>query len=126
MELKLERRGEEISNPFTTRVGVTTVEITPPINEDYWEYRVWVSETQAVVGFPKFGTVGVGFAVEEDWNTNLPYRCGAREIMKHILHNKGDDSIPDERVLAAIRLIQEAAYADNPGAEPLEGHEDSE
>ena len=83
--------------------------ITPPLDEDYWAYRVRLSETQAMLGFPKFGTIGVGFAQEEDWNTNLPYTCGAEEIYAHIAHNKGDDAITREDCLTAIRMIQEAA-----------------
>ena len=73
--------------------------ITPPIDEDFWSYRVRVSDTQAVVGFPKFGVVGVGFAIEnEDWNTNLPSSIAAEEILGHIAVNKGDDAIPASAV----------------------------
>jgi hypothetical protein len=85
--------------------------MTPLIEEGYWAYRVKLSDTQAIVGFPKFGTIGVGFAREEDWNTNFPYSCGADEIYDHIAHNKGDDSITREDCIAAIRLVQEAAAA---------------
>jgi hypothetical protein len=83
--------------------------ITPPLGEDYWEYRVRLSDTQAVVGFPKFGTIGIGFAAEEDWNANLPYTCGTEEIYAHIQHNKGDESITRADCLQAIRMIQDAA-----------------
>lgn len=91
------------------------VMLAPSLGEDYWSYRVLLSERQAIVGFPKFGTIGIGFAVEDDWNTNLPYRCAAEDILQHILHNKGDESISDEDCLAAIRLIQGAAKADREG-----------
>ena len=70
-----------------------------------------LSEIQAIVGFPKFFTVGIGFAQEEDWNTNLPFTCDADEIYEHIAHNEGDDSISREDCIAAIRLVQEAAAA---------------
>jgi hypothetical protein len=86
--------------------------LTPPIGEDYWEYRVRVADGQAIVGFPKFSTVGIGFAVEEDWNTNLPYTCRAEEIYEHIEHNRGDDAITREDCLAAIQMIQQAVAAD--------------
>lgn len=86
--------------------------MTPMIDEDYWAYRVRLSDKQAIVGFPKFMTVGIGFAVEEDWNTNLPYTCDAEEIYDHIQHNKGDDAIGREACLEAIRLIQAAARED--------------
>ncbi len=107
LELILEVRGQEnetaVIGPFM---------ITPPINEDYWQYRVRLSDTQAIVGFPKFGTIGIGFAQEEDWNTNFPYTAGADETYEHIAHNKGDDSITREDCIAAIRMIQERATAD--------------
>lgn len=87
-----------------------TVLLTPSIGEDYFVFRVKLSETQAILGFEKFGTVGIGFAQEEDWNSNLPYRCEAQAIFDHIKHNKGDDTIDDERVLEAIRMVQAAAH----------------
>jgi hypothetical protein len=83
--------------------------LTPPIDEDYWLFRVKVSDNQAIVGFPKFSTIGVGFAVEEDWNTNLPYVCGAAMIWEHIRDNKGDPAIPDSRCLQAVTVVVEAA-----------------
>ncbi len=86
--------------------------ITPPIDEDYWQYRVRLSDAQAIVGFPKFFSIGIGFAVEEDWNTNLPYTCGTEEIYEHIEHNKGDDAISREDCLAAIRMVQDAVVAE--------------
>ena len=102
--LVLEIRGQEDK---TAHVGPFM--ITPGIDEDYWQYRVRLSGTQAVIGFPKFGTIGVGFAQEEDWNTNLPYTCEADEIWQHIRHNKGDEGISDENCIAAIRMIREEA-----------------
>lgn len=110
MTLKLERRGEI---DRTAHIGPAM--LTPAIDEDYWAYRVRLSESQAVVGFPKFGTIGIGFAVEEDWNTNLPYTVDTERTFEHIKHNKGDDSISDDDVRAAIQLIREAATADRDG-----------
>lgn len=80
--------------------------ITPKIDEDYWIMRVQVSDNQAVVAFPKFGTIGVGFQHEEDWNTNLPYSVPASEIFDHISHNKGSDSILDSDCINAIEAMQ--------------------
>ena len=85
---------------------------TPPIEEDYWQYRVRLSEAQAIIGFPKFGTIGIGFASEEDWNLNLPYTCKAEDICGHIVRNKGDDGISTEECVAAIRMIQNAVASD--------------
>lgn len=83
--------------------------LTPRINEGYWLFRVQLSDKQAVVGFPKFSTIGIGFQKEEDWNTNLPYSCEAEKIYEHIKHNQGDESVPAESVIEAIKLIQAAA-----------------
>lgn len=112
MDLILERRSQQDETPTFVTPGGGVLETTPPIDEDYWAYRVRLSETQAIVGFPKFGTIGVGFAVEEDWNTNLPFGTSAEEIFGHISRNKGDDSISDDDCIAAIQMIREAAAAD--------------
>jgi hypothetical protein len=105
--LVLERKNQE---DRTLNIGGGMM--TPPIDEDYWLYRVRLSENQAIVGFPKFMTIGIGFADEEDWNTNLPWTCEAAEIFDHIDHNKGDDSIADEDCVAAIKMIQAAIRED--------------
>jgi hypothetical protein len=111
-ELVLETRGEQ------DRTGVfegerSTVLLAPVVSEDYWEYRVGLTEGQAVVGFPKFGTIGIGFAVEgKSWNTNLPYVLPAEQIVDHIWTNRGSTVRNREVVLAAVRLIQAAAFDD--------------
>lgn len=81
--------------------------ITPPLDEDFWLLRVRLTPTQSVVAFPKFTTIGIGFAREEDWNTNLPWACGAEEIYNHIAHNKGDKRLSRARCVAAITLLQQ-------------------
>jgi len=91
------------------QVGGAILMITPPINENYWLYRVPLSETQAIVGFPKFRVIGIGFQKETDWNTDLPSVTDALEIYEHIKHNKGDRKIRKEHCLEAIRMIQRAA-----------------
>lgn len=83
-----------------------TIMLTPPVGEDYWIYRVPVSDKQAIVGFRKFGVTGIGFQHEEDWNTNLPSSSSAEDIYNHIKHNRlGADK---KTCIAAIRLIQSA------------------
>lgn len=109
MELTLERRDQRDGTKIASGGMVLA---TPDIDEDYWSYRVRLTETQAVVGFPKFSTIGIGFAVEEDWNTNLPYVCETVEIRTHIFHNAGDPEITEEMVDAAIDLIRAAATED--------------
>lgn len=92
--------------------GSTVVAVTPPLDEDYWYMRVPLSETQAMVCFPKFFTFGIGFQREDaDWNTNLPWTSLAPDIYAHIKHNKGDDSIKDEDCIAAIEMLQKAIAA---------------
>ena len=85
--------------------------ITPPLDEDYWYWRVQLGDNgQAILGFPKFTTIGIGFAQEqEDWNTNLPFPCSARKIFEHIKPNKGDEAISDTDCIEAIELVREAA-----------------
>lgn len=106
--LTVERKAQEDG---TGHFG--NIALTPRLSESYWSYRVLLSDKQAIVGFPKFFTVGIGFAVEEeDWNTNLPYTSDAVEIFNHIKENKGDAAISDEDCVAAIKLIQDAIVQD--------------
>lgn len=107
MELTLESR---VQLDETVHLG--RFALTPALGEDYWTFRVKLSSAQAIVGFPKFGTIGIGFAVEDaDWNTNLPYTCGAQQIYAHIKNNRGDDQISDAACLEAIAMVQAAAKA---------------
>lgn len=113
-QLRLEVREQP---DLTAVFGGGAVIMTPPVGEDYWLFRVQLSDRQAVIGFPKFGTIGIGFAEEEgSWNTNLPYRSGPAAIAAHIAENKGDDSIADSDVLRAIEMVCEAArlYREGP------------
>lgn len=77
--------------------------------EEGWAFRVKVSDKQAVIGFAKHLTIGVGFAVEEDENTNVPFVTKVLDIFDYIKINKGDDHIPDERCIQAIRMVKTAA-----------------
>lgn len=65
-----------------------------------------VSPKQAVIGFRKFSTIGIGFAKEEDWNSNLPFGCKTEEIYNHIAHNRAGADPATCR--EAIRMIQQA------------------
>lgn len=108
MELRIEVNGSCVKDNAPLNIGGKTVLVTPPIDEDYWMMRVPVSDRQAIVCFPKFFTVGIGFQHEEDWNTNLPYSCDATQIFNHISHNKGDETISDEICIKAIEMLQGA------------------
>ena len=86
--------------------GRSIAMITPPIGQDYWLFRVKLFKDQAIIGFPKFGTIGIGFAVEEDnWNTNLPYSFSPEQIYSHIKANKKYDEITKEDCIEAIALV---------------------
>lgn len=101
---------EPSSTPGDRRPKRPVMLLTPTLGGDYWLFRVQLSESQAIIGFPKFGTIGIGFAKEAaDWNTNLPYTCETERIFAHIACNKGDDTITDADCIAAIRMIQAAA-----------------
>jgi len=91
-----------------TFLGIPAMISPLDLDEDYWQFRVRVHDDQWINGFPKFNQIGIGFAKEDDWNTNLPSRCDANEIFNHIKVNKRYASIPDELCIAAIKLIQKA------------------
>lgn len=119
MELELERRDQANKTGVVGISETASAMISPMVDEDYWEYRVRVSDEQAVVGFPKYTTIGVGFAVEDgSWNTNLPYTLDAEYIANHIDVNR-PKGLRRATVVEAIKLIQAAAHADR-GTTPKE------
>lgn len=95
------------SNHADKTAHIGAVSVCPPVGEDYWLFRVAVSKKQAVVGFRKFSTIGIGFQHEEDWNTNLPYTCETADIYDHIKHNRL--GAKKDKCIAAIEAIQRAA-----------------
>lgn len=80
--------------------------ITPPIDSDYWTVRVNIFEDQYIQAFPKFMTMGIGFSIEDDWNTNLPYTCDSSDIYEHIKHNRRYIAATKKRCIRAIEMIQ--------------------
>ena len=102
MQVEINAKFVEANTTFKSPEGGTLM-ITPPLDEDYWLFRVKLYEDQAMLGFPKFNTVGIGFAQEEDWNTNLPYTCDAQQIYDHIKHNKEYEQITDEQAFTLLR-----------------------
>jgi hypothetical protein len=107
-KLELEYRNEfkEITSSF--QAGNIKVLITSPINKDYWVFRVKLTKDQSVIAFPKFCTMGIGFAIESDWNTNLPYDCTAKEIADHIWVNKKYKTITKSILIEAIEILIKA------------------
>jgi hypothetical protein len=114
-KLELEFRNEFKKADDGFQVGKMKIVMTPPLNEDYWVFRVKLHADQAVVAFPKFGTLGIGFAIEDDWNTNLPYQCTTTEILEHIWHNHKYDEITKPMLRKAIDILQRASkyYKEN-------------
>lgn len=118
-KLTLEVNAEFVEDGFDVAQGklapaglvVPGIIATPNLNPDFWQYRVKFENGQAILGFPKFHTIGIGFALEQkEWNVNLPYDCTAKEIFAHIKENAGD-GVTDKDVMTAIRMVQKAAAA---------------
>lgn len=110
MDLVLQVKDQANKTPISASGG-SVLMMTPPIGEGYWRFRVQVSPNQAIIGFPKFSSLAIGFEVEDDWNTNLPSSGEAEGILRHIWHNRGEGNDGDEfrqRCLEAIKMIQEA------------------
>jgi DNA-dependent RNA polymerase auxiliary subunit epsilon len=101
------KKGFQPSND-TFKAGNAVIMITPDLNEDYWIMRVKLHKDQSLVAFPKFGLIGIGFAQESDWNTNLPYQVEAERLYVHIRKNKKYRSISKATCLEGIKLLQEA------------------
>lgn len=81
-----------------------------PVGEDFWLYRVKLTDKQAIIGNPNIFTVSIGFACEDGrLDVHAPYTMTAEQIYDHIQVNKGDDAITRADCLTAIRLIQRGA-----------------
>ena len=94
--------------------GKGVIMFTPDIDENYWIMRVKVyhdkvnNKDQSIIAFPKFGLIGVGFAIESDWNTNLPYQTDTERLYKHIKVNKKYRAITKQTCLEGLKMLQEA------------------
>ncbi len=111
MELVLEHNPRIVDKTkFFGGTGAICMMTPSAIGEDdYWAFRVRLSETQAIISFPKFCTLGVGFQRETNWNTNLPCQSGVESLWRHIKQNKGDDAISDEDCLRALKMVVDAS-----------------
>ena len=93
----------------TIYTGRGVIMFTPAINKEYYIMRVVLYKDQALVAFPKFGLIGVGFAIEEgSWNTNLPYQVEAERLYRHIRINKKYRAITKQTCLEGLKMLQEA------------------
>ena len=108
--IEFNARFQRASDTFC--IGNTVAMITPPLNQDYWLFRVPLFKDQAIVCFPKFVTIGIGFAIEDaNWNTNLPYCFSPEQIYNHIRVNKKYDEISKADCIQAIAKIIEHCKA---------------
>lgn len=108
MKLEINKNLKKQDTTITT--GNYIFEISPIVDEDYFLFRIHLYKDQYLLAFPKFSTIGIGFAKEEkDWNCNLPYSCETITIYEHIKHNKGYKEIKRSEVLKAIELLQVAS-----------------
>lgn len=115
MKLVLEINENCVDKTTHYVAGNNQIMVCPPTGEDYWVFRVKLCKDQAVLGFPKFGMVGVGMALEENGNTNLPLNsnytplANANRIYSHIKCNKRYKSITHQMIVDAIILIVKGA-----------------
>lgn len=106
MEMQVEVNGNVVkdNDPIKLPGGVVAL-VTPPLDGNFWIARVPVKDDQAVVAFPKFGQIGIGFQYEDvDWNRNLPATVKSGEIFDHIKANARGARKMD--CIRAIRLLQ--------------------
>jgi hypothetical protein len=91
--------------------------MTPSLDEDFWLMRVPLTDHQALVVFPKLGSMGCGYQLEEGgWNVNLPLD-GNRDFERHVklvqhidvnrIRPCETDWIPQLIVLAAVGMLDE-------------------
>ena len=104
LKVELNKRIVKDATAIMPGMMVMTTEVT-----DNWIARVSLgSKGQALLAFLKFGTVGIGFEQEVDWNTNLPCQCPAEQIYEHIKHNKGKSCrhVTKAKCLEAIEALR--------------------
>ena len=92
----------------TIDTGSVLIMFTPAIDKDYYIMRVKLYKDQSLIAFPKFNLIGVGFAIESDWNTNLPYQTDTERLYEHIKINKKYRAITKQMCLEGLKLLQAA------------------
>lgn len=111
MSTKVQRQSLE----DTTRVAVTGREqafiMTPQLTPDYWTYRVALSNGNAIVAAPEFGTLGIRYQIEDEYNVTNRWDYTANEIEALIRRNRPANTTREE-AMSAIRKIQGAIRAD--------------
>ncbi len=80
------------------------------MDEQYYILKVNLFKDHSILAFPKFGTIGIGFALEDDWNCNLPISCTNERIYNHIKHNKKYKEITKKDCIKAIDMIKSCLF----------------
>lgn len=106
MQIEINQEFKKSNDEFVNDKGQVVAMITPDINEDYYLLRVHMYKDQYINAFPKMATIGIGFAIEKDWNVNLRYQNKAEIIANHIFHNRKYKQITKKMVIEAIQLLQ--------------------
>jgi hypothetical protein len=101
------KEGFQPSND-TIKTNGGIIMFTPDIDKDYYIMKVNLYKDQALVAFPKFGLIGVGFALESDWNTNLPYQTDTERLYNWIKRNKKYRAITKQTCLEGLKMLQAA------------------
>jgi hypothetical protein len=111
MEVEVRKNSPHVDKLYWESVWTLPgVAIAPVVDEDYWVARVRLHRKQHLNLFPKFDTLGIGFAQEDaDWNLNLPYKVEAEKICEHIWDNRKHEEITKQQVIQAIEALQEVA-----------------
>lgn len=109
MGLTLEINKNSIDKTNYYSSGDNCIMVCPPTDENYWVFRVNLYKDQSVLGFLKYGLIGVGMAWEENSNTNLPTNSGVNRISNHIKCNKKYKNITLSMIKKAVQLIIDGA-----------------
>lgn len=106
-EIEINKECKKSNDEFVNKNGRVVAMITPAIDEDYYVMRIHMVKDQYINAFPKFGQIGIGFAIEnDDWNANLPAPMNAMSIAKHIQHNKKYKKITLQNIMEGIDKLQ--------------------
>lgn len=110
-DLKLRRRAEEDQTQVAPNLSIGRSG-----GDDYWAYRVDLSDKQALIGFPKHGTIGVDFL--HNHGQDLPYSVNPERLADFFSRGRllgGDETMPRANVIHAIKMIREAVVEHGDG-----------
>lgn len=108
MDLEMNKNIVEVFEKHLQETQNANVLIGGTCDEEDILFKIKLHKEQALIAFPKFTTIAIGFAEEEDWNTNLPYTSDAEEIYNHIKVNKKYKEITKQNCIKAIKWLQKA------------------